>query len=62
MDVEEGEVKESKDGRESKSRASDWANNTNRIFKRMYVPSEKMGTSFFGEEGQKYIYINGKKT
>ena len=32
----------------------------------MYVPSEKVGSSFFQEEGetggQKYIYINGKKT
>ena len=47
-----------------KGMSSEFASTTTRLFKRMYVPSEKMGASFFsGDEGaQKYIYINGKKT
>ena len=36
----------------------------NRIFKRFYMPTDKGESSFFEEAppGQKYIYINGKKT
>ena len=39
-------------------------NSTTRIFRRMYMPGDRGDPAFLGEEaaGQKYIFINGKKT
>ena len=49
--------------KKKESGLGDYANRTTRIFRKMYGSSDK-NPSFFTEEpvGQKYIYINGKKT
>lgn len=60
---EDKKIEEKKESKKRESGLGDYANRTTRIFRRMYGGSEK-SPNFFQEEpmGQKYIYINGKKT